>query len=448
MRTKLFLTFFAVILIALVSNLIYERLIIRDFEEYVLGVEEDRLYWVLPTVEGSYTGEGWDTHLLSHPMQWGTMLGYDLVVLDAQGRHVASSLEAMKDITPTMKRRIESIVHVDRPIGDYEEFPLYSEGQEIGFLLVRPLESRRELGMKETMFKQRGRNFLLISFLIAGGSAVALSVLMSLFLTRPLRRLRDAAVRVADGDLGVRVAPGARDEVGNLIDSFNQMVNSLEREESLRRHLTSNIAHELRTPLAVLRANFEAAADGIVECNEEAVSGLQSEVDRLTNLVSGIEDFTKAEAYLLKPAVYETVSLSEFTRSIAVSMEKVFKDKGLKLTVIGQESLMADIDASKLEIVLRNLLSNALAHASGSTASISWGATGGGFFLEVSDSGGGIAPEEMDNIFKRFHKGKDSGGVGLGLAIAKELVEAMGGTISAANVPGGGAAFRVELPTK
>lgn len=452
MRTKLFLTFLGVILIALLSNLIYERLIIKDFGEYTMGVKEDRLYWVLASVEGTYTDTGWNRDMLAHPMQWGTMLGYDLVVLDSEGNHTASSLEALKGVTPTMRRRIESLVHLDTPVGDYDEFPLFSEGNEIGFLLIRPLESRRELGVKEMMFRQRGRNFLIISFVITGGSAVLISILLSLFLTRPLRRLKDAAERVASGDLGARVAPGPKDEVGRVINSFNRMVESLEREEALRRHLTSNIAHELRTPLAVLRSNLEAVSDGVLPCDSGSIRNLEGEVERLTSLVKGIEDFTKAEAYLLKPAERESVGLLDLTRSIAGSMEKVFSDRNVALAITSDGAATVEVDAGKLETVLRNILANAASHATPSVSGsgrveVRSGRTGqGGFFIEVRDNGPGIPEDEIRNVFKRFYKGKGSEGTGLGLSISKELVEAMGGTITASNAPPGGAVFRVELP--
>lgn len=459
MRTKLFIAFLSVILMALVSNLVFERLIIKDFEEYTMGVEQDRLYWVLASVEGSYTGEQWDRHLLSHPMQWGTMLGYDLVVLDSRGRHVTSSLEALGTITPTMRRRIESLVHVNRPLGDYEEYPLYSGGEEIGFLMARPLESRFELNMKEMMFKERGRTFLIITFLIAGSGAVLLAMLMSQYLTIPLRRLKKASERVADGDLGVRVAPGPRDEVGRLITSFNYMVETLEREETLRRHLTSNIAHELRTPIAVLRSNLEAVSDGLVPCTPDSVKSLEAEVERLTNLVKGIEDFTRTEASLLRPAQTVSLDLGEFTRAIGSSLMKVFEAKGIRLTIDSGSSDDADnanesgpqisvnADAGKLETVLRNLLANAATHTRTGGATLRYGTAGGaGFFIEVADTGPGIAEQDLEHIFKRFFKGRGSEGTGLGLSIAKELVEAMGGSITVRNATKGGAVFRVELP--
>lgn len=452
MRTKLFLTFLFLISIALVSNLIYQSLIIRDFNVYTRGVEEDRLYLVLASVEGAYTDEGWDRHQLTHAMQWGAMLGYDLVLLDFDGKHIATSIMELQKATPTLRRRIEAMVHIDKPVGDYEEFPLFSKDMETGFLLIRPLETRVELGAKETMFNNRVMDFLFISFLISGGSAVLLAVFMSLYLTRPLRKLKDAAGQVAGGDLSVRVPPGPKDEVGQLVNSFNSMVESLEHEEKLRRHLTANIAHELRTPITVLRSNLEAVSDGVLPCEPGTIRSLEAEVDRLTNLVKGIEDFTKAEAYLLKPSERDTVVLLDFTRSIAEGMEKVFSDREVALSVTSERAATVEVDAGKLETVLRNILANAALHATplaGDIARVevrSGAAENGGFFIEVRDNGPGIPVEELGNIFKRFYKGKGSEGTGLGLSIAKELVEAMGGSISVTNSQSGGSIFRMELP--
>lgn len=460
MRTRLFLAFLSVILLALVSNLIYERLIIRDFADYSGGVEEDRVYLVLASVEGSFTQEGWDAHQLSHALRWGTMLGYDIVLLDADGVQQGSSLMALKDVTPSLRLRIESLVHIDTPVGEFEEYPLFFEGEEIGFLLIRPLEARSELGMKERMFRQRGGEFLTISFLIAGGSAFVLAILMSLLLTRPLRRLKDAAGRVAGGDLSVRVEqPGSlprKDEIGKLIASFNRMVESLEREETLRRHLTSNIAHELRTPLTVLRSSLEAVSDGVVPCEAANIRELEGEVERLTSLVKGIEDFTRAEAALLSPPEYEEIDLGEFTAQVAHSMERVLSSAGLALTITCEAGRQVSTDPGKLETVLRNILANTASHAGGSRLDLSCGIldttdkTGEGFYIEVADSGPGIEEGEMDNIFKRFYKRVGSEGTGLGLAIASELVISMGGTLTATNRhhPQSGASFRIEMPER
>jgi two-component system sensor histidine kinase BaeS len=447
MRNKLFLAFFIVIAIALVSNLIFERLILRDFEEYARGAREDQLYWVLASVEGSYTEDGWDEFLLKNSLHWAIMLGFDAEVRDSAGNTVLTSKEALQSLSPAMKRRMESLVHPDKPEGEFEEYPLYVGGNEIGSLLVRPLSREGLQQQKEAIFKKRGRTFLLTSFLIAGSGALFLSFVFSLFLTGPIRRLKRAAEAVAAGDLSVRVKTGSKDEIGKLTETFNHMVEALEREENLRRHLTSNIAHELRTPLTVIRANLEAVADG-VESTEEGLKNITAEVDKLITLVDGIEDVTKAEASFFTPAEYVKVGIRSLIEGIAQSMRPIFRDKGLELTVLKEGDIEVVTDVDKLERILRNIISNSLRHTEKGGVWIDYGKGKKEFFIEIRDSGSGMSEEELSMIFKRFYKGKGSEGAGLGLSIVKELVDVMEGKIEVESAPGKGTVFRLTFPLK
>jgi len=449
MRTKLFFAFFAVILIALVSNLIFERLIIGDFEHYVMGMREDDLYRVLAAVEGAYREEsGWDAGALQGAVLWATTLGFEVKVKDAGGAAVASTTEALAEASPAMRRRIHSLVDVGSPSGGFEEFPLFVMGEEIGALEFRPIGRVGFLKEKEALFKKRGLNFLIISFLIAGGGALFLSAVFSMFLTVPLKRLKRAAEAVAGGDLDVRVKVHSRDEVGRLIETFNRMVESLKREEDLRRHLTQNIAHELRTPLAVMRSHLEALSDGVIEDTGEAINTISAELRRLINLVEGIEDITKAEASFFKKPEYERVELRGFLEGIAQGMGPLFQRKGLELSVTESGALEVMADPEKLEIAVRNIVTNALWHTERGGANIGYGMEGGNFFVSVKDTGRGIPEAEMPKIFKRFYKGEVSEGIGLGLSIAKEIVELMGGAVSVESAPGEGAKFRITLPAK
>ncbi|MEJ2323868.1 MAG: HAMP domain-containing sensor histidine kinase [Nitrospirota bacterium] len=449
MRTKLFIAFFVVILIALVSNLIFERLIIRDFEQFAMGTREDELYRVLASVEGAYgEDEGWDHPALGHAVLWGTMLGFEVVVKDTEEKPVMTTEDALEVSSPSMQRRIYSLVNPEEPTGEFEAYPLFVMGKEIGSLHVRPIERVGLLQQKEALFKRRGQNFLLISFVIAGGGALFLSMVFSMFLTVPLKRLKGAAEAVAGGDLDVRVKVSSRDEIGSLTETFNHMVESLKREEDLRRHLTQNIAHELRTPLSVMRSHLEALADGVIENTDEALETLSAELRRLINLVEGIEDVTKAEASFFKKPEYEKVGLGGFVEGIAQGMKPLFQKKGLELSVSARGEAEVVTDPEKLEIALRNILSNALSHTAEGGASVDYGVEGGAFFVAVTDTGPGVPEEEREKIFKRFYKGGGSEGIGLGLSIAKETLELMGGRITVEGAPGGGATFRITLPAK
>ncbi|MEJ2183029.1 MAG: HAMP domain-containing sensor histidine kinase [Nitrospirota bacterium] len=447
MRTKLFLAFFAVILTALVSNFIFEHLIIKDFEDYVMGAREDRLYWVLASVEGSYDPRsGWDRKTLEDYLHWATMLGFDVQVLDAGGKGVLTSREALKGLTPTMRRRMEALVNLNQPMGEFESYPLFAQGKEIGSLHIRPLERRGLLKAKEGIFKRRGRTFLVTSFVIAGGGAVFLSAVFSIFLTGPIKRLTRAAGKVSTGDLSVRVPGGSKDEIGRFTQAFNHMVESLEREEALRKHLTSNVAHELRTPLTVMKAHLEGVADGVVRCDRETVAGLAGQVERLISLVEGIEDFAKAEASFFKPAEYETVELGSLARGVVASLSPMLAGKPVEVSVLPEGECAVTADLEKLEIILRNIITNAIKYTDRGAVRVELGKTDGSFHIQVRDTGRGIAPEDLPHIFKRFYKGKGSSGMGLGLAIVKELVGIMGGRLDATSDPGKGSTFRISLP--
>lgn len=448
MRSKLFLAFFIVILTALVSNLIFERLIINDFEEYVMSAQEDQVYVILATVEGSYGEEGWQRDILGDALLWAMMLGFETEVRDTEGAPVLSARDTVESLSPAMKRRVEASVLVNAPVGDFDAYPLFVGGQEVGSLRVRPLSREGLQKQKETTFKHRGRTFLLISFLIAGGGALFLSFVFSSFLTGPIKRLTRAAEAVAAGDLGVRVKAESRDEIGKLTETFNHMVEALHREETLRRHLTSNIAHELRTPLAVMRAGLEAAIDGVVEYGGDRLKILLTEVNRLTHLVEGIEDVTKAEASFFAPAEYERVSLRGLLEGISGGMRPMFSEKGLGLEVISKGDVEVVTDAGKLERVVTNILTNALANTERGGVTVDYGRDKMEFYIEIRDSGKGMPEEETSKIFERFYKGRDSKGLGLGLSIVKELLDVMQGSIDIKSAPGKGTAVRLTLPVR
>ncbi|MHB8883180.1 MAG: sensor histidine kinase [Thermodesulfovibrionales bacterium] len=447
MRTKLFLAFMTVIVVALVSNFLYERLIVRDFEDYVSGTREDKRYWVLATVEGSYADGAWDLRALHDAAHWAVMLGFDIKVVDSAGKEVMSSKHAMSMLTPSMQRRMQGIPDPETAQGEYEPYPLYLEGRELGTMFIRQLRSATIISEKEAMFKKKGRVFLITSFVIAGSSALLLAVFLSLFLSRPLKEMKKAVEALADGDFGVRVKAGRqKDELGKLAASFNFMAEALQREEAHRKRLTSNIAHELRTPLAVAKANIEAMIDGVVEDREAGLENVRLEIERLITLVEGIEDITKAEASFFVKSAYTELDLPEFLGVIVTKLMPVAMEKGLSLSLAEGPPLIVPTDMEKLERIVQNLLTNAVRNTVSGGVTVSFGRADDLFFVEIKDTGRGISVEDQELVFKRFYRGDESSGIGLGLAIVRELVEVMGGRIELQSKVDEGSAFRVWLP--
>lgn len=440
MRTKLFLSFLCVLIIALASNLIYERLTIRDFEDYVRGTKQDHVYWILASVEGSYRDGTWNISHLSNSVHWALMLGYEAEVL-GEGRAIINSSDVIRKLSDVMKRRMQGAIG-SPPEGEFEEYPLFVEAEEIGTLRLRALKMTGALAEREEVFRKRGLVFLLISFFIAGSGAALISILFSVFLTRPLRRLKDAAESIQRGDLSVRVSVGSKDEVGLLSESFNKMVETIQREDSFRRHLTQNIAHELRTPLSIIKAHIEAIEDGVVKPKEGLLS-IKSETERLIRLIEGIEDITRAEASFFRSPVFERARLWDFLNGIVLSLKPLFEAKGLYINIDGDPALEGLLDLGKLETAVRNILSNSLRHTEKGGVEISYRVLNGTLSIDISDTGEGISEEDLKKVFGRFWS--KGGGLGLGLSISKELIESMGGSIDIKSTPGKGTKIQLLL---
>jgi signal transduction histidine kinase len=288
MRTKLFLAFLFIIILAFISNIVFERLILKDFEDFLSGTEEDRIYWIMASVEGSYRDDTWNRPKLYETLHWGLMLGLESYVVDADGNQVLSSAEVLFHMDSGMRKRMDAFLKLPSGKGEYTWYPLYVEGKEIGKFYLRPLERIGLTPLKEEIFRRRGKEFLIISFLIAGGGALILFVLFTIFLSNPIRRLTVSAEKIANGDFSVHEPvrhKRVRDEIDRLAETFNYMAEALRREDALRKHLTSNIAHELRTPLTIIKGNLEAVEDGIITDSQAVISDIRTEIERIVSLV-------------------------------------------------------------------------------------------------------------------------------------------------------------------
>jgi two-component system sensor histidine kinase BaeS len=445
MKTKIFLAFLVVICTALLSNFIFEWLMLRDFEGYVRRVKEDQFFWIRASAESGYDRGAWDEKVLSETIHWAMMMGLDIKIADNSGEEVVSSHGIMGSLPGTMKDRMEGLFHVHDTGRDFFSDPIYHKGEQVGTLLWRPFQ-KKELAEKEAAFKKRTKIFLVISFLIAGVGSLLLAVSLSRYLSQPVTRLKTAAEKVATGDFSVRTVPMSGDEVGRLSEVFNKMAESLEREERLRKHLMSNIAHELRTPLTVMKTQVEAMSDGVITDTKKGLANISDEIGKLTRLVAGIEDITTAEASFFSKTEATEVPLGEFLTGIADDLRPLFMEKGLDLEVADGADLRVTVDTEKLERIVRNLLSNSMKFTRKGGVSVEYGTEGERFFIKVQDTGRGIPEDEIPLVFTRFYKASGSSGLGLGLAIVKELVRVMHGDISVSSEVDRGTCIRLSLP--
>lgn len=447
MKTRIFLAFLLVIFTALLLNFIFGWLIIRDFNNYIRSVKEDQFYWIVASVEDGYSNGRWDRRSLSDSIHWAMMLGFDIKILDEKGREVISLNDVMDRLSDPMKKRMEGLFHIHKTGGEYKSYPLHFKDKRIGTLLVRSFQ-KDILKEKEEIFRERAKNFVFISLIIAGVGLLVIAFLSSQYLSRPIMRLRSAAEEISKGNRDIRIDITGSDEIGDLARSFNVMVESLKREEELRKHLMSNIAHELRTPLTIIKTHIEAIEDGIIRDRDKGLENIKGEINRLIKLIKGIEDITTAEASFFTKGEVTEVNLKEFLSELLGELRPAFKEKGLEITLMKQEEIVVATDIEKLEKILRNLLSNALKFTERGGVWIDYGLQEGNFYIEIKDSGRGIPEDKIPFIFNRFYRieGSGSEGIGLGLAIVKELVDIMGGRIEVQSRINEGSTFRVYLP--
>lgn len=448
MKTKLFFAFIILILIALLSTMVFAFLIIKDFDNYTDKVKDDQVYWIIASIEDAYQERGWNQQMLSESVHWAMMMGLDIKILDAERREVVHAHHVMGSLPSGMTKRMQElfVIHAETNTA-YGEFPLIANTTRVGTLQARSFQ-KKALAEKEAVFRERVRYFLYVYLLIAGVGSILAGFLLTQYLSKPVLSLTRASEKIRIGDFSARVEGGYPDEVGELARTFNTMAESLQREEVLRKHLTENIAHELRTPLTIMKTQVEAMSDGIVPDTRVGLENIQTEVEKLIALVKGIEDITAAEASFFVKRAPEELNLKDFIAGIVQEMLPAFQRRGLFLRVEDEKELTISTDVEKLEMILKNLLSNAQKYTDAGGASITYGRDDNRYFIEVVDSGRGIPKGDLPLIFDRFYRSGETNteGVGLGLAIAKELADVMGGEISVTSEQGKGSRFRLSLP--
>jgi signal transduction histidine kinase len=287
--------------------------------------------------------------------------------------------------------------------------------------------------------------------LVAIAAALLVSLVLASGLLYPVRQLTQAARQMAGGDYGQRVSVQGRDELAELGRSFNFMAESLQRIDANRRSMTADIAHELRTPLAVQRAQLEAMMDGIDEPNSENLQKVLEQNDLLVRLVDDLRTLSLAEAGELRLEMVDLL-VAPFVERVVERFRSVAEQKGVQLELrLEAAEALVRVDPDRLEQILNNLFSNALRYTPvGGKIVVIEDLFDHRVRLQVQDSGPGIPEEALAHVFERFYRAdsgrsRGEGGVGLGLAIARQLALVQGGELSAANGLQGGAVFTLLL---
>jgi signal transduction histidine kinase len=327
------------------------------------------------------------------------------------------------------------------------EVPIVTGGRVVGSLTVEyPADG---LPAPEQDFESSLRWAIVAASIVAVVVALLVGLFVARRLTRPLEQLTVAARRLGAGDLTTRVRDGeGPGEVGELAATFDQMADSLAREDEVRRALVADVTHELRTPVTVLQASLEELVDGTVEPEVERLSSLHDEVLRLTRILQDLQALSAAQAAGLDMHV-QPVDLAAVAGEAIERLSGPFASAEIEPRVDLEPAVVLG-DPSRLDQVITNLLTNALKFTpAGGEVHVSVSRMNGEARMAVEDTGPGIAPDELDHVFERFWRGgaaRSSSGSGVGLAVVAELVRAHHGHVGVESSPGEGARFLVTLP--
>jgi signal transduction histidine kinase len=300
------------------------------------------------------------------------------------------------------------------------------------------------------------------ALLLAALAASAAAVVAGLFITRqivaPVRSLSQASRRIAAGRYNERVKltgenPNDMDELAQLAQDFNHMAENLEQTEALRRQLIGDVSHELRTPLTAIKGSLEALIDGVLPAEPETFEHIYQEADRLQRLVNDLQELSQVEAGAFKLDL-QPLLLSDLLKTAKIRLDRQYAEKGVTLEInvpVDLPEIMADAD--RLSQVLFNLVGNALQYTpAGGQVTVAARRLGHEVLVSVQDTGIGIAAEHLPHLFNRFYRAdrsraRVSGGSGIGLTIAKHLVETHGGRIWVESPgQGQGSTFTFTLP--
>ena len=358
-------------------------------------------------------------------------------------RHLA----ALDDLHAEVRSGGRVVVSTDPLGGVRAEAPLIIRSRRVGTVTISPASGGLYTPEEADLRKSLDRLHL-----ISGAVAIAVGLLIAFLLaetlTRPLRRLRQTAERMEHGEVDARVEPRGSSEMVALARTLNRLAETLEHEEEIRKANAADLAHELRTPVNALLSRIEAAQDGVLE-GPDNLAAMHNEALRLTRLLDDLARLADAE----RPGMLldkRPVDLAEVAQAVAASFEPRFRDSGVRIVVETEPAVLLG-DRDRLEQIATNLVANALRYTEAGEVRLVVRHEQEDAVLEVTDTGVGIAPEDLRHIFTRFWRGDRSrsratGGAGIGLSIVRELVRAHDGRVDVDSTPGQGSRFRVLLP--
>lgn len=409
----------------------------------------------------AYESSGkWTTSLLSEIAD-SSIVSEDigLQVVDASGTIVyddswpAAAVVGPAGSAPRETHGLTSSAPTDASASVTRDITL-GNGTVVGQVRLWVFGSDALLGKADTAFRDRTFSAMFIASIAAVIIAVIIGIFVSRMLTNPLRRITGTAKQIRDGDLSARTGLRGDDEIDRLGETFDEMATSLEKDLKHERRITSDVAHELRTPLMAVLATVEAMQDGVLPCDDEHLETVASETRRLSRLVQQMLDLSRMENRTT-PLKLERVDLVPFVQRIVDGQQQLFINRDLRLRFSDDtqgRSAVIEVDADMITQAVVNLMSNAMRYTpEGGWVVVSVKADRKNVQIIVSDTGIGIAKEDLSRIFGRFwradaSRAREAGGLGVGLSVTQQIVERHHGYISVESELEKGTTFTIHLP--
>lgn len=444
LTTKLILAFLFVSLVSIGTIAVLSRVFThREFDKFISNQYEAELAEELANYyQKHHSWNGLDLATIGYiPNQFGPAAQNEsnFCVIDSNGIVVrGSSFHKTGDIVDE-----ETLEH---------SIPIEVEEQTVGYLVVE-----RPPGKKDAMQDEFGRRIDFSLLLTTAGTVILaflFGAVISRTITKPIRELTSATHAMAQGKLGQKVTVRSRDEIGKLAESFNKMNDDLAKSLNLRKQMTADIAHELRTPLSLIMGHAEGVHDGVLQPTRENFEIIREEAERLEKLVNDLRTLSLADAGELS-LEFQTVDVNKLLGDIKIRYMAPFQKKRIILDLVPDPGILtADLDPVRFSQVLMNILDNALHHTpEEGRVLINTKKVNDQIQISIQDSGDGVTPAEASHLFDRFYRAdearnRNDGGSGLGLAIAKSIVEIHHGRIWAESEKGKGLKTMVEIPYK
>lgn len=418
-------------------------LLLSDFKDFVEGEREDKIYWLTNYLEQRYQFEGQLTKKITEDIiRLAMIMGMEVKIFDDNEVLISDTDKAYLNSDELIRKRLVSYYKKikEQAKEEYNSYPLYSGGEEIGTMEVR----YAHLSPKSNLFLERSNSFFFVAIVIAFIGTVFFSFMLYRTILIPVEILYKATQKISYGDNKIRLEKVSNDELGHLFDAFNGMLERLKKMEEARKISVAKFAHELRTPLTIIQGELEGMMDGVLEMNNERISSIIEELTRLKKMVFELEALYRLEKKT-KGMEKKDLNIKNLLENIKRHFDNYLeKNKNLEFIIECPKDLVVRFDEDLLKQLLLNLISNSINATKEGYIKVSVYISDRKLNIIVEDTGKGIDNKDLPFIFDPFY-GK-SEGLGIGLAIVREIVEILNGNIELESKTNLGTKFTILLP--